>query len=375
MKYEELFLIERKNSKTGKAFNGNLAIEKVFKNLFFKIYEELTLFVNKHDFEHFNFNRKLYHFLYDVIEIPKCKYCCLAECHFLGILKGYKDHCLNKNCKIKHLKYVKTLEHYINKFGEEGNKKYEEWKEKHSRSKNFYLKEYGEKGIQLYEKRSRALTKGLTENSFIEKFGKKEGERKYKENRKSRSRGRNYYHQKYGESIGEEKFNVYKNRLSFGHTIDGYIDKYGEEKGVLKWNVIRAKYNIGYSKISQDLFNNILVEMDDKDNIYFATHIYEHPVRINGNFYLVDFFYKKNNSIIEFFGDAFHANPFYFKETDSYHPFNKEPKAIECWKNDEKRIKDLEKAGYRVLIIWEKDYEENKNKVITQCINFIKDVK
>ena len=41
--------------------------------------------------------------------------------------------------------------------------------------------------------------------------------------------------------------------------------------------------------------------------------------------------------------------------------------------HDSLRIKTLENMGYTVLIIWEKDYKDNKEEVLTKCITFLKE--
>lgn len=39
---------------------------------------------------------------------------------------------------------------------------------------------------------------------------------------------------------------------------------------------------------------------------------------------------------------------------------------------DNRRNTALEKLGYKVLIVWERDYYENPEKVIDICIQFLK---
>ena len=41
------------------------------------------------------------------------------------------------------------------------------------------------------------------------------------------------------------------------------------------------------------------------------------------------------------------------------------------WEKDEFRKNSLQKNGYTLLIIWEKDYNENKEEVINKCKNFL----
>jgi very-short-patch-repair endonuclease len=43
----------------------------------------------------------------------------------------------------------------------------------------------------------------------------------------------------------------------------------------------------------------------------------------------------------------------------------------DIWKYDKKKIKLIENMGYEILIIWEKEYKQNKEKTIQKCIDFI----
>ena len=61
---------------------------------------------------------------------------------------------------------------------------------------------------------------------------------------------------------------------------------------------------------------------------------------------------------------------------------NKSKKAKEIWENDKQRINKLENnmdKKYKVIIIWQKDYQDNKEKVLkdltNQIENYIKENK
>jgi very-short-patch-repair endonuclease len=45
--------------------------------------------------------------------------------------------------------------------------------------------------------------------------------------------------------------------------------------------------------------------------------------------------------------------------------------ASQIWDADNARIKALEGQGYEVLIIWEHDFKENKDREIQKCISFL----
>lgn len=90
-------------------------------------------------------------------------------------------------------------------------------------------------------------------------------------------------------------------------------------------------------------------------------------VKILNDVFNVDIIFE--NKIIEYYGDYFHCNPKVYNETY----FNKKLNlfAKDKWKKDLDRKELLEKNNYKVLIIWEKDYNEDKNKEIEKCKSFL----
>lgn len=76
-----------------------------------------------------------------------------------------------------------------------------------------------------------------------------------------------------------------------------------------------------------------------------------------------------NNKIIEYHGDFWHSNPKIYSE-DYLNPRTK-LLAKNKWEKDLEKIKFAESQGYKVLVIWESDFKQNKDKVIQQCIQFL----
>lgn len=77
-----------------------------------------------------------------------------------------------------------------------------------------------------------------------------------------------------------------------------------------------------------------------------------------GNKFCVDF-YIPNNTVIEVFGDYFHANPEVYGEEKK--PIDKMQKRNMA--NDIRRLNYLRKCNYKVLVVWEKDIYERMNEV------------
>jgi len=133
---------------------------------------------------------------------------------------------------------------------------------------------------------------------------------------------------------------------------------------------------MGYSKISQDLFYNILetYDIDSRINVKFATHNEEFKLNNpDGGIFIYDFTDIINKKIIEYNGDMFHANPKKYKETDTPHPYRKNKTSSEIWESDKNKLIEAKNNGYDVLVIWDSEYRwGNKERIIKKCINFLK---
>lgn len=148
------------------------------------------------------------------------------------------------------------------------------------------------------------------------------------------------------------------------------INKYGEEKGIKIWIERQHKWHKNYkksnfSKISQELFWSIYnkINYDDKKNIKFATlkngklddSGCNNEERLKLDLVILpDFINLESKKILEFNGVYYHRNN------------------IENKKREIKRTSILIKNGYKVYNIKENDYKQNKEKVIQECIEFLK---
>ena len=120
----------------------------------------------------------------------------------------------------------------------------------------------------------------------------------------------------------------------------------------------------GYSDESQELFNKIYaIICSDYNEIYYATvnkdeEFSEYMVHssITGRNYFLDFYVKDNNKVIEFDGDYWHG----------------ERRGNQ--KRDKEREDDIRQNGFvNILRIKERDYKADPQKVIDECIRFIKE--
>jgi len=80
-----------------------------------------------------------------------------------------------------------------------------------------------------------------------------------------------------------------------------------------------------------------------------------------------DLFIKDKNVLIEYNGDYWHCNPNIYKP-DYFHK-KKQLLAKDIWGHDLKKKEISEKNGYKLFIIWEKDFKFNKEIEINKIIN------
>lgn len=86
--------------------------------------------------------------------------------------------------------------------------------------------------------------------------------------------------------------------------------------------------------------------------------------------YIVDII--KNKKIIEFYGDFWHANPLIFCEDKMLKDHLGGIRMVrDIWKKDKIRIKTLIDSGYEVMIIWEMDWNKNKQECIDKVRKYL----
>ena len=97
-----------------------------------------------------------------------------------------------------------------------------------------------------------------------------------------------------------------------------------------------------------------------KQTVYYAND------EQNKKYLYPDGLIENKNIIIEYYGDFWHANPHTYKENDI--------KAKDIWERDNIKNSEYEKLGYRVIIIWQKDFINDKNKCVEDIFNKINDL-
>jgi hypothetical protein len=301
------------------------------------------------------------------INEDKCQVC-KKKTDFLNFSRGYRklcDNCINLSKFPSNIEY--WIYHGFKK--EESLEKVKEFqisqcKKVKKHSNDATLEYWSKKGYFGEEAKLKIKNRQstFTLKKCIEKYGEIEGILRWK--------NRQILWQKTLQSKSpEEKKRI--NQLK-GITLENMIRKYGEIDGTEKyndWKISLSGRGKSISTISQELFFKILEKIKDKENVKFGKHNKEFLIKHNKKIFYYDFKYK--NNIIEFNGDLFHANPNIFKEEDFPDFYHRDRSAKQIWKLDKFKLDLLTNKRFNILIIWEKEYKENKNKEIEKCLQFL----
>jgi hypothetical protein len=155
--------------------------------------------------------------------------------------------------------------------------------------------------------------------------------------------------------------------------------KYGEEEGTKifkerqkRWiKSLKKNFNKnGFTNMFQSKLGNLIItDISKKLNI---TNINEHV-----EYYIHDYDYDRgfiydfvyNNKIIEINGDYWHCNPKLYS-ADFYNS-SKKKTAQELWDIDKRKKEIAELNGFKLLVIWESDYNMNPEETIKKCLEFL----
>lgn len=183
--------------------------------------------------------------------------------------------------------------------------------------------------------------------------------------------------------LSKKQYEIFRNNMKGMFSLPWHIKKYGEIDGNIKYNerckkisesTYLKKYNsfnkMNWSAISQKLFWEIYnIIKNDYNKIYFGELNHEFSCGVaQHNF---DFVIRDIKKVIEFNGDKFHANPSKYQPFDIPIKFiNK--KAKDIWEEDKIKLQKVINNGYELKIVWENDYKKNKKRILSECLNFIK---
>jgi len=133
-----------------------------------------------------------------------------------------------------------TLENLIRKHGEEeGKKRFDQFRQKSAHTKEKYQQKYGDQWEEHWKKYLQSKSCSL--EKFIERYGK-EGARLYEEYqlKKSYSNSLECYVEKYGPKEGMEKYNLIQKKRCTSE-LSSFVEKFGPEEGVKRYRETNAK--------------------------------------------------------------------------------------------------------------------------------------
>lgn len=292
----------------------------------------------------------------------------------LKIFKTFQENNV-KNCFIRFKRILKNRHGFTKytcllRYGKiEGLKRYKIYCDKQAYTNSKEYKKMTDEEFEAYNK-SRAVT--------IDNLIKRHGEEKGKEiwnsycEKQRYSTSKEYFIEKYGEKDGLEKYNNFYRKKA--QTLENFIEKYGEKIGKQKFDEFNFKRSKFYSKMSQELFENLneKLNLDLNHKVYYATHKNSEFCINKNKPKFFDFVISDLKLCIEFNGDNFHANPKIYSENETPNPFIPTLTAKEIWESDKNKLELLKLRNFDYIIVWESDYKNNKENEINRCIEFIK---
>jgi len=173
---------------------------------------------------------------------------------------------------------------------------------------------------------------------------------------KAQTRDLAYFVEKYGEQKGKEK---HQNK------VDSWMYSFFNKTEEEMQDILKRQINNSYKSNSnlekeifkqlKEIFPNIESQLVIKKTTGKGRYVYD--------CYL-------GKKIIEIYGDFWHMNPKVY-EPDSINTILKMC-AKDRWIMDEKRNQLAIETGHQIMVIWEYDYRENKQREIDKCITFLR---
>lgn len=200
--------------------------------------------------------------------------------------------------------------------------------------------------------------------------------------------------QKHGEIEGTIRWQNYCERQAYTNTIDYFVEKYGRDQGIKKYKEVckeksqsienickRYECNIDTAviilqdRINQNNFisNSERLFVDELEKNISQSLDYSYKTKqycVYGNNKANFYDIVHNKKAIEYNGDYWHCNPKTFNENYYHNNVNKLAKDI--WKEDQKKIDLLKKErDIDCLVVWESDFLHQPKKILEECKKWI----
>lgn len=275
------------------------------------------------------------------------------------LTKKYGDPELAKIAKEqiqKKVSYAISLEGYINKYGDDGKRLWDEWCKSKSMPIGYYIEKYGEEdGIRRWKEVSSKKAKANTLEWFIEKYGPEEGPRKKYEaslNRQLTFRGlRNLY----GYDVAYEMYHAKdKTQLLNEHRFDNPSSR----------NLSKSKH----SKVSISFFTKLQEGLGRNLNFGRKNELVVFD-EVNMATYYYDCYDPHTNTIIEFHGKTFHPRE---GDINWKNPFGSTYDVV--FARDMNRKNYALSNGYGYIVVWDTDIKTKVGEY-TMLQKLIKELK
>jgi len=118
--------------------------------------------------------------------------------------------------------------------------------------------------------------------------------------------------------------------------------------------IVKNGYSCNRSKIEADFYSKM-------QEVY--PHISRNTIRLQDSWAFPDVVVGEDGIVVELYGDFWHANP------DRYQPDDVVMNGLmarDIWQKDRRRREALEKEGYNVIVIWEREYKQCPELVLNR---------
>jgi len=326
------------------------------------------------------FNERCFQIVNDLFEIQKCP-TCNSPINYVDFTNGYRKYCSPK-CATKGKKQIDV---FIEKYGLEiGTEKYNTMIKNKTQTEERFIELYGEKeGEKRWKSRNKKCQNNGSIQGFIERYGTDEGKLKYTEYccKLKKSHTLSEYIKRYGQEEGTKKYNETIRKKS--QSLDRFIEIYGEEDGLKRFKEYKSKNskksNASVSKESLEFFKPILeyiLTLDD--DIIMNTYI---GSKNKQEYFLIDtklnrtYFYDLTieplKLIFEYNGSAFHPNKNLLNENEwkNWKTVYSNIPADEKFEYDQRKLEIARNNGFTIIEIWDSDDTEKAQEKCKIMIN------
>lgn len=150
------------------------------------------------------------------------------------------------------------------------------------------------------------------------------------------------------------------------------LDKYGVSNAIhLPRKNSTGRLSKPHKKVSEKLLEIGIEHENDQTGLFSKFNSKLNRVYCP----IPDIYIPSKKIVIEIYGDRWHMNPRFYKETDIVRFFIGERTGKETWEYDKTRIDHIASFGINVLTIWEYDIKIKLDETIKKVLDFYDSIK